>query len=530
MLLRTGGVKLLDFGIARATMKLRANTPIGGLIKGKLSYLSPEQVRGQKVDGRSDVFSLGVVLWECLTGVRLFYNPNDLETMRNVLHRQVPKPSEMRHGLAESLDQIVMKALDRDLDRRYPDAGAMAADLEEYLREVRFSSETLVQLLEELFADEDSARELPLPGDGSSSAIEIKIGTSGRPASSSDSLQPPPQPGRRAGRRRREQLRHRQQHPPAVRGGGPPAAPPRDPGVGRRGGAAGGDAVRGRAHPRPARPRARSDGGSADGRPPRPTRAGSSCRTPAPTAAPAAPAPDRRRPQPRGPIPPAARERADSRVRPAPARSSGNGAVASMSVDPARGRKALARGMQALNSGEYMRAVQELENACQASPRDPEALRALAEAEFELARYGRALGHARKAAMLAPARGPLPHAGGGQPSSSSAATRRPPTPMASPPPWRPATPPSARASSWRGTRSAAATRPRARSGAKSKPRARVENPGSPPGAGIRSGHGRRPSTPPCRCPSSARGRSSTSWPIRRRRAPGCRCGCSPTRC
>ena len=98
MLLRTGGVKLLDFGIARATMKLRANTPIGGLIKGKLSYLSPEQVRGQQVDGRSDVFSLGVVLWECLTGVRLFYNPNDLETMRNVLHRQVPKPSEMRHG------------------------------------------------------------------------------------------------------------------------------------------------------------------------------------------------------------------------------------------------------------------------------------------------------------------------------------------------------------------------------------------------------------------------------------------------
>jgi serine/threonine-protein kinase len=193
MLLRTGGVKLLDFGIARATMKLRANTPIGGLIKGKLSYLSPEQVRGQKVDGRSDVFSLGVVLWECLTGVRLFYNPNDLETMRNVLHRQVPKPSEMRHGLAESLDQIVMKALERDLDRRYSDAGAMAADLEEYLREVRFSSETLVQLLEELFADEDSARELPLPGDGSSSAIEIKI-SNGRPASSSDSLQPPPSP------------------------------------------------------------------------------------------------------------------------------------------------------------------------------------------------------------------------------------------------------------------------------------------------------------------------------------------------
>jgi tetratricopeptide (TPR) repeat protein len=71
-------------------------------------------------------------------------------------------------------------------------------------------------------------------------------------------------------------------------------------------------------------------------------------------------------------------------------------------VDPARGKKALSRGLQALGSGEYIRAVQELETASQASPRDHEALRALSEAEFELARYGRALTHARKAVSLAP--------------------------------------------------------------------------------------------------------------------------------
>src|SRR4030095_13853176 len=134
----------------RATMKLRTITPIGGLVKGKLSYLSPEQVRGQGVDGRSDIFSLGVVLWECLTGLRLFYDPNDLETMRNVLHRPIPKPSEVRAGVPAALDAITLRALQRDIDLRYRDATSMAAELEEHLRECRFSPESVVRLLEDL--------------------------------------------------------------------------------------------------------------------------------------------------------------------------------------------------------------------------------------------------------------------------------------------------------------------------------------------------------------------------------------------
>jgi serine/threonine-protein kinase len=398
MLLRTGGVKLLDFGIARATMKLRANTPIGGLIKGKLSYLSPEQVRGHQVDGRSDVFSLGVVLWECLTGVRLFYNPNDLETMRNVLHRQVPKPSEMRHGLAESLDQIVMKALDRDLDRRYPDAGAMAADLEEYLREVRFSSETLVQLLEELFADEDSARELPLPGEGSSSAIEIKIGTTGRPASSGDSLQPPPRLdgsgaddaengyatvssihklSEAAARNRRRRVRQALAAGAVLLAGMLFAAlriPGRWP-----------DMLRSAALPMATPPAANAPPPAAAAPAPAPHPHPGSPPPPSEVLSPPGPPGARSRPfRPDAEDPKPAQADSDSAR---PSRPSGNGAVASLSVDPVKGRKALARGLQALSSGEYMRAVQELESACQASPRDPEALRALAEAEFELARY-----------------------------------------------------------------------------------------------------------------------------------------------
>ena len=230
MLLKTGGVKLLDFGIARATMKLRSLTPIGGLIKGKLAYLSPEQVRGQGVDGRSDVFSLGVVLFEALTGVRLFYHPNDLDTMRNVLHRPVPKPSELRAEIPAAIDAVVLRALEREPDKRYPDAGAMAAELDEHLREARFSPESVVTLLADLFGNEDSGRELPLPEE----AQLAPRATGSRNQISSGSLAPPaiaPQPAPDAGGGRTG-LRHRQRRPPPG-GAGHPAAAPAPP-AGRR--------------------------------------------------------------------------------------------------------------------------------------------------------------------------------------------------------------------------------------------------------------------------------------------------------
>ncbi len=97
MLLRAGGVKLLDFGIAKAATETQNEQGSqAGLIKGKLSYLSPEQIRCADLDGRSDVFSLGVVLWEMLTGRRLFYDKNDVQTMKHVLERPVPPPSTQR--------------------------------------------------------------------------------------------------------------------------------------------------------------------------------------------------------------------------------------------------------------------------------------------------------------------------------------------------------------------------------------------------------------------------------------------------
>jgi eukaryotic-like serine/threonine-protein kinase len=397
MLLRTGGVKLLDFGIARATMKLRSMTPIGGLVKGKLSYLSPEQVRGQGVDARSDIFSLGVVLWECLTGLRLFYDPNDLETMRNVLHRPIPKPSEVREGVPAALDAITLRALSRTLDLRYPDAASLATELEEHLRDCRFSPESAVRLLDELFAGEDSARELPLPGEAS--VFQPKASPSRGDSVASDSLPPPAAPmaeedatvndyatvssvhrlAEIAGRHRRRRLIQASAAGLVVVGAmsmaalllpGAPIA--QAPWLLVAAGSA------------PTAPAAPAIGLSTAAMiDPLPSQAGIEIE-PAPATAPEPPS----EPEPSPPPAPAPRERAASRP--------------STTVEPGRAKRALTRGVEALRGGEYVLAAQELEVAVLAAPSNPEALRALAEAEFELARYPRALAHARRAAALSP--------------------------------------------------------------------------------------------------------------------------------
>src|SRR5262249_11847134 len=103
MLLRTGAVKILDFGIAKAASMARQADTQSGRVKGKLAYLSPEQVRAGTVDGRSDVFALGVVLWEMLAGQRLFAGENEFQTMRNVLLSPVEPPSAKRPGVPAAL-------------------------------------------------------------------------------------------------------------------------------------------------------------------------------------------------------------------------------------------------------------------------------------------------------------------------------------------------------------------------------------------------------------------------------------------
>jgi eukaryotic-like serine/threonine-protein kinase len=170
MLLRSGGVKVLDFGIAKAAEMALTAAVHKGRVKGKLAYLSPEQVRNSELDGRSDVFSLGVVLWEMLVGQRLFAGENEFQTMRNVLLQAVPPPSSRRAGVSPALDAIVARALERDRDARYSSAKAMADELQVVFADVPNPGEAVARLLLEVFGDETGA-ERRLASTSSMSAV-----------------------------------------------------------------------------------------------------------------------------------------------------------------------------------------------------------------------------------------------------------------------------------------------------------------------------------------------------------------------
>jgi serine/threonine protein kinase len=155
MLAYNGTVKVLDFGIARAASFAEEEAK-KGLIKGKVSYLSPEQVHVRPFDARADVFALGVVFHEMLTGRRLFQAKNDITRMRQLLAQPIPLPSALNAAIPRELDRIVMKSLERDVRDRYASAADMASDLERTLIAARYSSRELSKLLHGLFLpDED---------------------------------------------------------------------------------------------------------------------------------------------------------------------------------------------------------------------------------------------------------------------------------------------------------------------------------------------------------------------------------------
>jgi hypothetical protein len=162
MCLRAGGVKLLDFGVAKAFGDGLTENTGDGQVKGKLSYVAPEQLRGEAFDGRADLFALGVVLWEMVTGKRLFRGQNDLETIRNVTEMRVPPPSSVRPDVPAALDFVVMRALERDPAARYATGEAMAEELEDVLAESRYQARMFPALLRELFGDAASHGALPV--------------------------------------------------------------------------------------------------------------------------------------------------------------------------------------------------------------------------------------------------------------------------------------------------------------------------------------------------------------------------------
>ncbi len=126
-----GEVKIVDFGLAKASTQLEKSEP--GIIKGKFSYLSPEAATGQEVDARTDIFAVGIMLWEMLSGQRLFLGETDYQTVRKVQQAVVPSISQINPRVPPELERIVVKSLAREQGARYQTAREMGQDLNRFL-------------------------------------------------------------------------------------------------------------------------------------------------------------------------------------------------------------------------------------------------------------------------------------------------------------------------------------------------------------------------------------------------------------
>ncbi len=173
-----GEVKITDFGIAKA--EDRASKTQAGVLKGKFGYMSPEQVRGLDIDKRSDVFSIGILLYEMLTGQRLFVGESDFSTLERVRNAEVPKPRDHNPDLSEELEAIIMKALAGEREDRYQDGSELADALQRFLITDGsiFSHKQLSLFMQKEFAEERTieAKRMEeynaLPPPDSSDAVE----------------------------------------------------------------------------------------------------------------------------------------------------------------------------------------------------------------------------------------------------------------------------------------------------------------------------------------------------------------------
>ena len=170
-----GGVKIIDFGVAKAAGRLTQTRT--GALKGKYSYMSPEQVSGQEIDQRTDIFALGIVLHELLTAMRLFKSDSDVSTIERVKKSPIPAPSELNPSLPKGLDPIVLKALDRDVSKRYQTAQEFRLAIEDWLVQERMSASSahLAEFLKKVYRErlELEARHGPLLGEAAPQAVPI---------------------------------------------------------------------------------------------------------------------------------------------------------------------------------------------------------------------------------------------------------------------------------------------------------------------------------------------------------------------
>ncbi len=158
-----GGIRILDFGIAQALMKFTSEI---GILKGKFSYMSPEQIRGMPLDARSDVFSAGIILHEMLSTEKLFRGDTEFALMENVRKAEVQPPSNFNPNVTQRLDEIALKALARDVADRYQSAAEMLVELLEVLATFEIEDNALGALMHRFFekerADEERQCEIAL--------------------------------------------------------------------------------------------------------------------------------------------------------------------------------------------------------------------------------------------------------------------------------------------------------------------------------------------------------------------------------
>jgi serine/threonine-protein kinase len=166
ILIGTDGVaRLADFGIAKVLQRGAEGTA-SGVLKGKLSYMAPEYVTEHVIDARSDVFGMGIVAWELLTGKPLFRGKNEVDTLSRISNMKILPISEARSNIGSDFDRVVARALERDRDQRFPKAGVFATELEEVAKRAGLlgSNADVARFLKECLGPELEARRNLLRG------------------------------------------------------------------------------------------------------------------------------------------------------------------------------------------------------------------------------------------------------------------------------------------------------------------------------------------------------------------------------
>jgi serine/threonine-protein kinase len=158
LITRHGEVKIVDFGLAKANSQLEKSEP--GIIKGKFGYLSPEAAYGRSVDHRTDVFAVGIILWEMLAGRRLFLGETDLETVRQVQAANVPPITQFNPFCNRDVEAVLAKVLAREPEQRYQSARDLGRDLSElmYRSGRAASSFDIADLLAPVVTQRDNSR------------------------------------------------------------------------------------------------------------------------------------------------------------------------------------------------------------------------------------------------------------------------------------------------------------------------------------------------------------------------------------